>query len=88
MSVVAPSNRDFIDGLLGAGGTGYVLKSAARTELLEAVVSVLKGRIYITPSLSGEDLERFRDPTRAAGRSPPQYKGARSSSNDRRRPCR
>ena len=59
-------NPAYLEAALDAGGTGYVLKSAARRELLEAVDSVLKGRIYITPSLSGEDLERFRDPTQAA----------------------
>ncbi|MGA2881936.1 MAG: response regulator transcription factor [Bryobacteraceae bacterium] len=59
-------NPAYLEAALDAGGTGYVLKSAARRELLEAVDSVLKGRIYITPSLSGEDLDRFRDPTQAA----------------------
>jgi DNA-binding NarL/FixJ family response regulator len=56
----------YLEAALDAGGTGYVLKSAAREELLEAVDSVLKGRTYLTPSLSGEHLERFRDPSRAA----------------------
>jgi DNA-binding NarL/FixJ family response regulator len=59
-------NPAYLEAALDAGGTGYVLKSAARRELLAAVDSVLKGHIYITPSLSGEDLERFRDPTQAA----------------------
>ena len=59
-------NPAYLEAALDAGGTGYVLKSAAGRELLEAVDSVLKGRIYITPSLSGEYLERFRDPTQAA----------------------
>ena len=59
-------NPAYLEAALDAGGTGYVLKSAARRELLEAVDCVLKGRIYITPSLSGQDLERFRDPTQAA----------------------
>jgi len=59
-------NPAYLEAALDAGGTGYVLKSAAGRELLEAVDSVLKGRIYITPSLSGEYQERFRDPTQAA----------------------
>ena len=56
----------YLEAALDVGGTGYVLKSAAREELLEAVDSVLKGRIYITPGLSSEHLERFQDPSRAA----------------------
>jgi len=59
-------NPAYLEAALAAGGTGYVLKSAAREELLTAVNSVLNGRIYITPSLSGEPLETFRDPTQAA----------------------
>ena len=49
-------NPAYLEAALDAGGTGYVLKSAARRELLEAVDSVLKGRIYLTPSLAGEHL--------------------------------
>lgn len=59
-------NPAYLEAALNVGATGYVLKSAAREELLEAIQSVLNGRIYITPSLSSEHLERFRDPFRAA----------------------
>ena len=59
-------NAAYLEAALDAGGTGYVLKSAAREGLLEAVNRVLNGQIYITPGLSGESLERFADPSRAA----------------------
>ena len=59
-------NPAYLEAALNAGGTGYVLKSAAREELLDAIKSVLNGRIYVSPSLSGEHLERFEDPSRAA----------------------
>jgi DNA-binding NarL/FixJ family response regulator len=59
-------NPAYLEAALNAGGTGYVLKSAAREELLEAIQSVLNGRIYVSPSLSSEHLERFRNPARAA----------------------
>jgi DNA-binding NarL/FixJ family response regulator len=59
-------NPAYLEAALNAGGTGYVLKSAAREELLDAIKSVLNGRIYVTPSLSSEHLERFTDPSRAA----------------------
>lgn len=42
----------YVEAALKAGGTGYVLKSSAREELLEAIQSVLNGRIYLTPSLA------------------------------------
>jgi DNA-binding NarL/FixJ family response regulator len=59
-------NPAYLEAALNAGGTGYVLKSAAPEELLGAIKSVLNGRIYVTPSLSSEHLERFADPSRAA----------------------
>ncbi len=58
-------NPAYLEAALNAGGTGYVLKSAAREELLGAIKSVLNGRIYVTPTLSSEHLERFADPSRA-----------------------
>jgi DNA-binding NarL/FixJ family response regulator len=59
-------NPAYLEAALNAGATGYVLKSSAREELLDAINSVLSGRIYVTPSLSSEHLERFEDPARAA----------------------
>jgi len=59
-------NPAYLEAALNAGGTGYVLKSAAREELLDAIKTVLSNRIYITPSLSSEHLEGFRDPSLAA----------------------
>ena len=59
-------NPAYLEAALNAGATGYVLKSAAREELLDAIESVLNGRIYVSPSLSSEHLERFSDPSRAA----------------------
>ncbi len=56
----------YLEAALGAGGTGYVLKSALGEELLDAVRSVLDGRIYASPSLSSERFEGFTDPARAA----------------------
>jgi DNA-binding NarL/FixJ family response regulator len=51
----------YIEAVFEAGGTGYVLKSGIREELLEAAQSVLNGHIYVSPSLSTEHLVRFQD---------------------------
>jgi DNA-binding NarL/FixJ family response regulator len=59
-------NPAYLEAALNAGATGYVLKSAAREELLVAIKSVLSGRIYISPTLSTEHLERFQYPADAA----------------------
>jgi DNA-binding NarL/FixJ family response regulator len=59
-------NPAYLEAALKAGGTGYVLKSAAREELLDAITVVLSGGLYVTPTLSIQNLERFHDPSLAA----------------------
>ena len=54
-------NPAYLEAALHAGGTGYVLKSAAREDLVEAIKKVLSGRIYVSPSLSSEPSEHFTD---------------------------
>ena len=56
----------YLEAALHSGGNGYVLKSAAREELLDAIRNVLEGRLYVSPGLSGGRLDRFSDPSRAA----------------------
>jgi DNA-binding NarL/FixJ family response regulator len=63
--VTMHSSSAYLTAAFQAGGTGYVLKSGVREELLEAVQSVLSDRTYISPTLLTEHLE-FQDPTRAA----------------------
>ena len=60
------SDPAYLEAALNAGATGYVLKSAVREELLDAVKSAMEGRIYVSPGLSDENLESVRDPKRVA----------------------
>jgi DNA-binding NarL/FixJ family response regulator len=60
------ANPAYLEAALNAGATGYVLKTAAREELLDAIQSVMSGRIYVSPSLLSDHLERFQAPTDAA----------------------
>jgi DNA-binding NarL/FixJ family response regulator len=39
---------------LAAGGLGYVLKSSAGDELLDAIRDALKGRVYVTKSIAAQ----------------------------------
>ena len=52
--VTMHSSSAYVRAALEAGATGYVLKSAVLEELLDAVQSVLEGRIYTSPGLSTE----------------------------------
>ena len=77
----------YVEAAFEAGGTGYVLKSGIREELSEAVQRVLNGRIYVSPSLSTEHLERFLDhPTRAPGSSSQRTRARRHVSSLRAGP--
>jgi len=63
--VTMHSSSAYLTAAFQAGGTGYVLKSSVREELLGAVHSVLSDRAYISPTLLAKHLARFQDPTRA-----------------------
>jgi DNA-binding NarL/FixJ family response regulator len=41
------------------GASGYVIKSSAGTELIEAIRQALVGRMYITPLMTGGELGSF-----------------------------
>ena len=66
------ANPAYLREALGAGATGYILKSATRQEILDAVKAVLAGQRYIS---RGHRRGRLRSVEMAAG------KGRRSSSD-------
>jgi DNA-binding NarL/FixJ family response regulator len=47
------SDRRYVTAMLEAGASGYLLKSAALDELLQALTVVLGGATYLSPSLPG-----------------------------------
>jgi two-component system, NarL family, response regulator NreC len=46
---------------LRAGGSGYVLKASADTELMEAIRTVYRGDAFLYPSATARLLEDYRD---------------------------
>jgi len=60
--VTMHSSPTYLQAAFHVGATGFVLKSSAREEILDAVEKVMKGQVYITPGVVGESLEHFRDP--------------------------
>jgi len=69
--------------VLESGAHGYLIKSAAAEELVEAIRQVRAGRIYLSASIEQEVLQRLRRPRRAR----PGY-GAGAGRWRRRRPGR
>ena len=59
-------NRDYVREAFEAGGSGYVLKQAAASELLMAIQEVLDGRFFVSPMIS----DRYLDGEPLVGKSP------------------
>ena len=50
-----------------AGASGFLLKESAGDELLAAVRQVLQGRVYITPGITKDVMERMTGSSKANG---------------------
>jgi len=59
MLVTQYKSEESIRGALWAGARGYVMKDASNSELLDAVRSVLAGKVYLSPSLSDSIINAF-----------------------------
>jgi DNA-binding NarL/FixJ family response regulator len=57
--VTMHASTAYIEAAFNAGGTGYILKSGIREELLEAAQSVMNGSIYVSPNLRPNTPPRF-----------------------------
>jgi len=57
------ADRGFVMAALEARASGYVLKDAAKKELLHAICTVIKGQVYLSPCIAGMvvDAARSRD---------------------------
>ena len=51
---------EMVFGAVMAGASGYVLKQAGSTELIEAIRTVARGESLLDPSVTGKLLERMR----------------------------
>lgn len=61
----ANERADIVQDALGAGASGYVVKSAAVAELVAAIEAVGEGRKYISPAVAQGVVERVVDPSHA-----------------------
>jgi two-component system, NarL family, response regulator NreC len=56
----ADTARGLVDEALQAGACGYILKSSAVEELIQAIDLVMTGRLYLSPQVSAGILEDYR----------------------------
>jgi DNA-binding NarL/FixJ family response regulator len=66
----ASDERDDVLEAVKAGATGYLVKSASRAELADAVVATAAGRAVFTPSLAGLVLGEYRRIARSKDSGP------------------
>lgn len=50
------AERHFVRRMLGAGADGYVVKSSALQELVQAIRAVAQGKLYLSPDIAREAL--------------------------------
>ena len=62
------ANPEYLKAALLAGATGYLLKTSAREELLDALRDVVRNRVHVSPGFGEEIVEQFeRHPRSFAG---------------------
>jgi DNA-binding NarL/FixJ family response regulator len=61
-------DRDYLAEALTAGAAGYLLKEDADTELHAAIDTLRKGGTYVSPLLSSQLTDLFKEKSRAAGK--------------------
>jgi two-component system, NarL family, nitrate/nitrite response regulator NarL len=60
IGLTSTNEAGIITGLLQRGGNGYLLKNMEREELLEAIRTVQKGKVYLSKSANDKVLEQFQ----------------------------
>lgn len=58
------SDKQYVDGMLRAGVTGYLLKDCAAEELIQCIRVVKSGRIYLSPAITPILVREFIHPQR------------------------
>ncbi len=53
------SDKRYVSGMLSAGASGYLLKECAAGELADAVRTVMRQRIYLSPSVTGVVVQDY-----------------------------
>lgn len=59
LALTAHVDQDHIFSALDAGASGYLLKNSTRDELVMAIQTVMEGKVYLAPGISGEVAKGF-----------------------------
>ena len=58
------SDRQYVDGMLRAGVSGYLLKDCAADELIQCIRFVLTGRVCLSPGITGFLVNEYIQPAK------------------------
>ncbi len=61
IGLTSTNEAGIITGLLQRGGNGYLLKNMERAELLNAIQTVLNGKVYLSEAANDKVLEQFQN---------------------------
>ena len=50
------SDRRFVSSMMDAGASGYLLKDCASDELVNAIIAVFSGQVYLGPGVRNSDI--------------------------------
>lgn len=70
LTLTRHTDNGYLQELLAAGASGYVLKQSASTELIRAIRAVAAGGTYLDPSIAGKVVGNFYRQPAAPGKSP------------------
>lgn len=59
IALSAHADRSFVQGILKAGASGYILKNSAFDELSHAIRAISNGQMYLSPAIAGVVVEGF-----------------------------
>ena len=78
------SDREFIDGMLGAGASGYLAKDCAFDELVQSIHAVIDGKVYLSPSIADLVMKDYVD-SLTTGAAPQLIRSAGNTLSSRER---
>ena len=53
------TDRHFVEGMLQAGASGYLLKDCAHEEFIRAIRTIIAGQTYLTPAVTSQLVEDY-----------------------------
>ena len=59
ISLSMHTDKHFVEGMLQAGASGYLLKDCAHEEFIRAIRTVAQGQTYLIPAVTGQLVEEY-----------------------------